>query len=157
MSTNQENKQSETASPQEVSGSPKGGPEWAPKREWWLHGPEFLVVVKHHIVKSDPDRGGDNRWNVYAYIYPKHWHFAAFNGESLFQAAATDLPLHSGPSYCREHRDANGVTSYQVGSDYDHNWDGYFRGTTPEEHFPDGKVFLDALELFNWLAARREA
>ncbi len=131
-------------------------PEWSPKREWWLRGPDFLVVVKHHTVPSDPDSRGHNRWNVYAYIYPKHWHFAAFSGESLFQDAACALPLHAGPSYCQTHRSESGVTAYQVGSDYDHLHDERYRETTPEDHFPNGTVFRDAEELFEWLSIPKE-
>ncbi len=131
-----------------------GGPalEWNPKREWWLQGTNFLVVVKHHIVKYDEDRG-HNCWNVYAYIYPKHWHFPSLGGESLFQDGAQSLPLHAGASYVRAHRDENGVTAYQVGSDYDHLYDDRFRQTTPEDHFPNGTVFRDARELFDWLSS----
>lgn len=148
-------------SEKDLDGSPKRLPEakrlpeWNPKREWWIHGPEFLVVVKHHLVKYDTERGGHNRWNVYAYVYPKHWHFPAFSGEALFQDAACALPLHSGPSFCRAHRDEKGITAYQVGSDYDHNLDEHFRDSTPEDHFPNGEVFRDAQELFNWLASPR--
>lgn len=128
-------------------------PEWAPKREWWLTGSDFLVVVKHHINKYSENPGDQNRWNVYAYVYPKHWHFPAFSGESLFQDAACALPLHAGPSFCRIHRDEKGVTAYQVGSDYDHLHDERFREETPEDHFPNGTVFQDAKRLVDWLAS----
>ena len=134
--------------------SPAGVPalEWAPKREWWLEGENFMVTVRHHLVTYDRHEGA-NRWNVYAYIYPKHWHFPAFNGENMLQSACTDLPLHWGPSYHRAHRDEKGgVTAHQVGCDYAHIHDSRYKRSEPEDQFSNGAVFRDAQDLFDWLS-----
>lgn len=131
--------------------------EWSPKREWWFNGPDFLVQVKHHIAGFDDDEGR-NRWNVYAFVYPKHPHFQAFSGENMMQDACTALPLHRGPSYHRVHYDAKGaVTAHQVGCDYAHIHDERFQKSGPEDQFPNGTVFQDAQDLIQWLKIRETA
>jgi hypothetical protein len=128
--------------------------KWEPKREWWHHGKNFLVVVKHHISQSESGRA-PNRWNVYAYIYPKHWHFQEIKSESLYQDAAIAMPFHCGASYVRRHLSEDGVSAYQVGSDYDHLGDDRICESSPEDQCPSGEVFQDADRLIAWLS--REA
>lgn len=121
------------------------------KDEWMREGRDFLVTVTRHSVQTLYDHEGTHRWCVYAYVYPKHPHFARFDGtETMWQDAATALPLHRGPSLCRKHMSAEGeVTSYQVGADYNHLHDDYFTHyATPDDA---REVFSDADRLFAWL------
>ena len=128
--------------------------DWAKKDEWWRRGKNFLVVVKHHTVglsDIDPCDGG-HRWNVYAFIYPDHPHFAAFKGPDMWQAAACALPLHGGPTFLQYPMFDGKVTAVHVGCDYHHLHDDRFtRMATKEDAV---KVFADADTLFNWLQER---
>lgn len=132
--------------------------DWSHKDIWRLFGRDFMVEVSRHEMpaRGDPpacfDSEGPHRWCVYAYIYPKHLHFAAFDGtERMLQDAARSLPLHGGPSFCRKHLNADGeVTSYQVGADYNHQHD--WRYTQYATKDDARSVFNDAEELFEWLA-----
>ena len=104
---------------------------WKRKELWHRRGEGYCVEVSHHTVPIDDSERmttfaseGENRWCVYAYIYPEHPHFAKFEGDKMWQDAALALPLHGGPSMLRWHRDANcNPTSVQVGADYNHDGD----------------------------------
>jgi len=130
---------------------------WNRKELWRKFGANFLVEISRHeeparFPSGCYDEPGPHRWCVYAYIYPKHPHFAAFDGsEDMFQEAACALPLHAGPSFCRKHLNAKGeVTAYQVGADYNHLYDDQFtRSGTPDEAI---QVFNDADQLFERLS-----
>lgn len=126
--------------------------EWKKKELWHRRGEGFCVEVSHH--KSDvriDDSEGPNRWCVYAYIYPKHPHFKNFEGDSMWQDAASTLPLHGGPSFLRDHFDAQGnITSIQVGSDYHHLHDESYTHMDTEEDARS--VFCDADELVERLS-----
>ena len=129
--------------------------KWEPKHEWWAHGKDFLVQVKHH-TRAEDDRFA-NLWNVYVFIYPKHPHFANFEGENMWQAACTNLPLHTGPSYHRIHyNEKQEITSHQIGCDYDHLHDDDYRRCEPKDQFPNGQVFDDAKALFEWMTERAQ-
>ncbi len=123
---------------------------WRRKEEWKRPGIDFIVTVEHFFFGSETserDDGGE-RWCVYAYIYPKHPRFRRFSGTGIYQDATKDLPLHSGCTYLRQHRDNDGsVTSFQVGADYNHLHDGFF---THERDF-GGRVKSDADALFDFL------
>ncbi len=135
---------------------------WDRKELWrkWADG--FMVEVSRHEepVRDQSfcyDAEGPHRWCVYAYIYPKHPHFARFDGtENMWQEAAAELPFHGGPSFYRKHINGGGeVVSYQVGADYHHLHDTHFtRCATPAEA---SEVFEDAQALFNRLNAREVA
>ena len=121
-------------------------------------GDGFIVQVSRHSVDITDhpacfDSEGPHRWCIYAYIYPKHWHFGAFSGTDVFQDAASMMPLHCGPSLLRWHLGGEGeVTSVQVGCDYNHLHDNeYTRLGNPVEAFG---VFSDADDLFNWLSRK---
>lgn len=130
--------------------------DWEKKDEWWKHGKDFMVVVKHHTVKVDEaacyDSDKGHRWNVYAYIYPKHPHFANFEGPQMWQDASTMMPFHGGPSLLKYPMFDGKVTAVQVGSDYSHLHDWTF--TQAESKEDAYEVFADAEELFNWLQER---
>jgi hypothetical protein len=129
--------------------------KWEPKREWWLKGKDFMVQVKHHTTLDD-DRV-KNLWNVYVFVYPKHPHFKDFIGVNMWQDACTILPMHAGPTYYRPHFDEkHEVTAHQVGCDYDHLHDDHFTRYLPDEHYPNGEVFQDALQLFEWMKNKSE-
>lgn len=124
-------------------------------------GNGFLVMVSHHTVEALDesgcfDRTGPHRWCVYAYIYPSHPHFKAFDGtETMWQSAATAMPGHGDPSLVRVHtgpKPTYYAGSYQVGWDYNHLHDwSYTQMETPEDAL---SVFRDADRLFDWLAER---
>lgn len=126
--------------------------KWDHKDEWHCRGKDFLIVVKRHTETPsliDFDQG-ENRWCVYAYVYPKHPHFKNFNGPNMFQDAAHAMPFHAYPSFLRWHRDDDGnPTSVQVGADYNHLHDEHFT------HFADAEsaheVFADAQQLHDYL------
>ena len=124
---------------------------WDKKDEWHKHGKDFLVVVKHYTAFVSPEfMEGPHRWNVYAYVYPKHPQFGKFEGKEMFQPAANEMPFHCGPSFFRVHRDDDGnIASIQVGSDYNHLHDEKFTHMETKEQASE--VFDDAEELINWL------
>jgi len=131
---------------------------WRHKDIWTMDGRDFTVQVSHHSVPVRDEGGcydseGPHHWCVYAYIYPKHPHFAAFNGtEDMWQDAAACLPLHGGPSLCHKHLSGKSgeVTSYQVGADYHHLHDWRFTQMATQD---DARtVFADAEQLCAWLS-----
>lgn len=132
---------------------------WNRKELWRKFGKDFLIEVSRHEEPQASESGcfdseGPHRWCVYAYVYPKHPHFANFNGtEDMWQDATTCLPLHGGPSLCRKHLNAKGeVTSYQIGADYNHLHD--WRFTQFSNPVEAGEVFADAQALFDALSER---
>lgn len=126
---------------------------WKYKEVWKKSGTNFLVEVSRHSEEYEPAdrREGPHRWCVYAYIYPNHPHFKAFNeNDDLWQDATTYLPGHSYPSYLRRHVDVQGnVTSFQVGWDYHHVGDWMFTHDANQEDA--ARQFKDAEELFERL------
>lgn len=131
--------------------------KWEHKDEWHQRGEHFLVAVKHYTVEPspfDPDMG-PHRWNVYAYIYPKHRWFSEFSGPEMYQPATRKLYLHAGPSFLRWHYNDDGTpASVQVGSDYAHLHDDQFSHyATPEDA---AEVFLDAEQLVAYLTPPSE-
>lgn len=128
--------------------------DWKRKEIWARRGNGFCVEVSRHEVSPDQfQERGVHRWCVYAYLYPPHPHFANFSGNDMWQDSADILPLHSGPSFLRWHRDDDGKpTSVQVGADYNHLHDADY---TFYETADDARsVFNDADQLFDWLAER---
>lgn len=131
--------------------------DWEELQEWRLRGKNFLVVVKHYTYGT-PLHGfdGGHRWNVHAYIYPKHPVHAKFDQSAgTFQDASADMPLHYGPSLLDWHFDKSGaITSVQVGADYNHLHDNDYTHMSTRAQAAD--VFADAEELFKWLEDRDE-
>lgn len=129
-------------------------PEWRHKDLWTVRGRDFAVEVSRHTESPDEDRG-EHRWAVYVYVYPAHPYFAAFDGDSMWQDAATALPLHSYPSFLRWHRnDAGEPTSVQVGADYNHLYDTHFTHYATREDA--AAVFADAKRLWAFMEEARE-
>lgn len=132
--------------------------DWKRKDIWSRHGKNFLVQISRHEETADEgwesfcDAQGPHRWCVYAYIYPKHPHFANFTGPAMWQEAAACLPFHGGPSLLRWHYDDDQKpTSVQVGADYNHLHDSYYtRCATEKDAYT---VFADAEDLFQRLSA----
>lgn len=128
--------------------------------DWKRGGKDFLVVVNHHTSATPAEFAcgeGPHRWCVYAYIYPSHPHFEAFDGtEAMWQDAATVLPMHGGPSLLRVHtkHPDHAITSYQVGADYNHLHDDEY--THMANEIEAASVFRDADELFDWLSAKAQ-
>jgi len=125
-------------------------------REWHLTGNGFHLKVWHTKKKPIPglaifDDEGRNRWCVYAYIYPNHPRFKLFKGDDLYQPATREgIYLHRGCSFCRTHQNEKGeITSYQIGSDYNHLHDNnYTFLDTAEDAL---QVFEDATTLYRQL------
>lgn len=126
---------------------------WRHKDVWTLPGKDFIVQVHRHSVEQRPSYYGDtgpHRWCVYAFIYPKHPHFARFSGGAMWQDAATALPLHGGPSLLNWHFDNDkAACSVQVGADYNHLHDDCY--THMETREDAREVFSDAEGLHEWL------
>jgi hypothetical protein len=128
-------------------------PAWDHKDEWRKPGKDFVVVVsRHNGTSNEPYGEGPNRWCVYAYIYPKHPHFAKFDGPHMWQEAATVMPFHCYPSLLEYPMYEGKVTSVKVGSDYRHLHDGRFTNYATQEEAAE--VFEDADRLFGWLSER---
>lgn len=127
--------------------------DWDHKDVWRRRGKDFLIEITRHSVRAE-EWEGPHRWAVYAYIYPKHPHFSAFEGPQMFQDAASMLPLHCGPSLLEYPMYEGKVTSVKVGADYHHLHDERFsRYATKDEAY---EVFKDAEELFEQLQTRAE-
>ena len=130
---------------------------WRHKDEWRREGSGFQIVVSRHGVPVDDITDqGPHRWAIYAYIYPKHPHFDAFDGTDFWQDATQVMPLHCGCTFLRNHVDEKLVTtSIQVGCDYNHlHDDDYTFYETPEDAWT---VFHDADALFAWLESRSKS
>jgi len=134
---------------------------WDHKDVWHRRGTDFLIEVKRHSEpqsQADRDMGvyceGPHRWCVYAYIYPNHPHFAAFEGPHMWQDAATQLHLHGGPSLLEYPMYDGKVTCVKVGADYHHLHDERFtRYASREDAY---EVFVDADELWTQLQTRAD-
>lgn len=114
------------------------------KQSWVYYGNNFRVETIHWFRTDD----NKNKWNIYAYIYPKHPLFDKVTSESLFEV---DLPLHCGASFHQWFFNKDGVvTSKKIGSDYQHIYDDKFESfTTKEDAY---EVFNDADELIEYLS-----
>ena len=113
------------------------------KHIWKTEGKSFTVEV-HNFKRNDHK----NKWNVYAYLYPKHRLFDAITNESLFDYGVS-LPLHCGASYHVWHYDKHGkVLSKQIGSDYMYLHDCFEHCKTPKQAY---EVFADADKLIEFL------
>jgi hypothetical protein len=124
--------------------------DWDKKTLWRKRSTNFAVEVSQHTARPLDPIDGENRWCVYAYIYPEHPHFAAFGNDSPFQDAADAMPLHGGCSYLHRHMKPDGnPASIQVGADYNHFRDGHYTHMSNKEEA--ASVFADADELFQWL------
>ena len=137
-------------------------PEFDYKEEWRLRGPDFSVKISRHNVAPD-DYRGRNRWAVYAYIYPHHRLFNQISEDSSIYDVP-ELPLHGGCTFFAVHRAGgarakqpgavvgpNGITSYEIGCDYDHLGDERFTFMRTAEDA--AAVFADARDLYKALTA----
>jgi len=99
---------------------------------WQEKGENFTVEIKHWKCPSFDIRTDEkfiaDRWNVYAYIFPKHPVFDEISTDHLFlDHHITDM-FHWGLSYHQWNYDKDGkVYSKKLGSDYDHLHDNYER------------------------------
>lgn len=122
---------------------------WDHKDVWRRRGKDFSIEVTRHAVKPVDYWEGPHRWNVYAYIYPNHPHFATFSGPSIFQDATTCMHFHRGCSFLEYPMYDGKVTSVKVGSDYHHlNDDRFTHFAAPLDAY---EVFCDADRLFEQL------
>lgn len=130
---------------------------WNHKDSWQNRGKNFMVEVYHYTeVQSELSMvycdSGPHRWNVYAYIYPKHPHFDKFDrGDGMWQGAASMLDFHGGPTFLAFPQFNDEVTCVKVGCDYNHLHDSYYTRLETCEDAED--VFADAQRLFDRLEA----
>ena len=121
------------------------------KDKWVMSGNNFAVEVYRHGVEPR-DGEGPNRWAVYAYIYPQHQHFDKFEGNAMYQDAASVMPFHGGPSYLQWYFNSDREPcSVKVGADYHHLYDDFTHYATKDDAWV---VFKDAEELHEWLTVR---
>lgn len=129
-------------------------PNWKHKDEWKKPGKDFLIVVSRHEQSADFECGA-HRWCVYAYIYPRHPYFAEFDGPNMWQDAASNMPLHAGPSLLEYPMHDGKVTSIKVGADYNHLHDSHFTHYATADEASE--VFDDAEQLHAFLTRKAEA
>lgn len=114
-----------------------------------------IEICRLSVEDYDPYKEfsrGENRWFVYAYLYPNHplWEFlkekSTDNPSWLF-----NLNVHGNMSYYSVWKDVKcNVTSYELGWDYNHPGDDRFTYyKTPEEA---RSVFCDADRLYSILS-----
>lgn len=128
-------------------------PNWTHKDTWKCRTSGFCVEVSRHEEWAN-DGKGIHRWCVYGYVYPTHWLFQQFEGDSFWQPACEHIPLHGGVisavTIIRYHRDNDGnVCSVMFGIDYNHLHDERF--TWMENKEEAAEVFADAVRLYEWL------
>lgn len=137
--------------------------EWEEKYEWRARGTSFLVSIECRFLPDSFREGQPWKWNVYAYVYPKHPRFQKIipvgTGYEIPEGCQ-GLHFHGGilgaVTLFRPHYDAVGkVTSYQFGSDYDHIHDDWARETPPHSG-RHTSIFKDAEELFGQLLAEEK-
>ncbi len=130
--------------------------EW-PMQTWRRRYDHFLIEVVRRTrpprTTDDWDERGPYLWNVYAYIYPTHWHFSSFSGNDHWQSAARAMPLHGGCTFLEYHwrqgETGLDVSAVQVGCDYSQLHD------ERHTHDADGVTpFRDAKTLADWLLIR---
>ena len=131
---------------------------WDHKDVWHKRGKNFLVEVRRHTEQSFVaghcfDSEGPHRWCVYAYIFPKHPHFAKFAGPDMWQEASSVMPLHGGASLLEFPMYEGKVSAVKVGCDYHHLHDNFTNFSTPDDAY---EVFKDAIDLHTWLTVRAE-
>lgn len=135
--------------------------DWSKRDSWRRFGKNFMVEVYHYTetpvqrTSFYGDGEGEHRWNVYAYIYPKHPHFAAFfRGEGMWQEAGACLPFHGGVSLLEFPQYDDKVTSVKIGCDYHHLHDDHYTWLATREEAES--VFEDAETLFARLSTMAE-
>lgn len=125
--------------------------DWKQSTHWLRRGDGFSVEIKHSVDTVRDDGKGPNRWCVYAYIYPGHPRLTLYDPgtHTLFQPISRLLGLHGGASYFVANHDHKGLTSVQIGSDYNHLYDFEFTIRGADEMPWD--VANDADKLFGFL------
>jgi len=124
---------------------------WKHKDLWSKRSKNFTVEISRHTKQVEYPEG-PNCWCVYAYIFPKHPHYAEFVNDHMFQDAAAMMPMHGGPSLLQWLWNGEKKIGVKVGCDYQHLHDDHFQHYAKEDDAYE--VFHDAEDLFQWLAAR---
>lgn len=121
---------------------------WNHKDEWRKSGNGFMVSVSRHHFGAGDVSEDENRWCVYAYVYPKHAIFDRLEKrkDAGVLSGACGLHCHSYVSFYQVHRDDSGeLLSVQIGWDYNHDGDNYGQHKTPSDAH---MVFYHAERLF---------
>jgi len=107
---------------------------------WFQDGKNFRVEARYWISH------GQNKYNVYIYLFPEHPLFAECREE--IWGCPDGLTLHWGSTYCEWIRDKDGVvTCKSYGSDYAHSGDNYENEIDPM----NTPIFYDAQKIFDEL------
>jgi hypothetical protein len=106
--------------------------KWQELRKWRRKGKDFLIEVTHY---------DESIWNIHLYLYPDH---------PLFKAdrrAFDQAPGHCYISLFQRNRlNSDTDTSLQVGWDYNHEGDDYYRDLRDP-----GPILADADKLYDWV------
>jgi len=93
----------------------------------------------------------ENKWCLYAYIYPKHELFSKFDASSDINCdAARFFDWHGGCTFLRMHMSGDDCTSVQIGCDYNHLDDDRYLEMSNFDEASDS-VFADAARLISVL------
>lgn len=129
---------------------------WTKQTKWVRHGKDFAIEILHipNPTGGSWEFGEENRWFIYAYIYPKHPLAGKITSNEIFQDSLMSLPLHGGCSYVNHNCSIDGkINSIKIGCDYQHYGDEYYSDISVD----DPKVFfVDALRLFDALSGKNE-
>lgn len=92
---------------------------WKKREAWICRGVEFTVEIKHWVDEYT----GNNKWNVYAHIFPGHRFFNELT-ESMTGNISIEDYFHAYISFVEWKRDQNGkIITKTYGSDYAHSHD----------------------------------
>jgi hypothetical protein len=125
--------------------------EWRHKDVWTKREKNFLVQISRHSNKQYALINGEfkytdideNKWCLYAFIYPHHPLFEKFDGRDFWQEACGFFEWHGGCSYLEYLRDSEGkIVSVQVGCDYNHYQDDHYLEMATKDEARS--VFMDA-------------
>lgn len=129
---------------------------WEKKNIWRKRGDNFLVEIFHSTYKIPPEYNfeklGDNKWNVYAYIYKGHPLFDKFVGDSHYQPATENIPFHGGCTFLKYEFDNGECCCIKVGCDYSHYGDDEYSHYDEEDLGSPFGVAIDAEELYVYLS-----
>lgn len=122
--------------------------DWRHKDVWAYRTKSFCVEVSRHS-ETRLDGEVENLWCIYAYVWEKHPAFKLFNRHAgPFEQPSFDV--HSYPSFYRPHiNKEGGITSHQIGWDYNHDGDSHYLELTTKDQA--GSVFWDAQNLIKQL------
>jgi hypothetical protein len=123
------------------------------EKQTWKHTSKTFTVEVARWSDCDKENK-ENKWNIYAYIYPKNPLFEKITSESLYDYGA-DIPMHGGTTFHCWHFGKDGlIKSKQIGCDYQHLCDDRFLTYVTKESA--WEIFRDADDLIEYLKNTEE-